>query len=196
MAIDTSISEQLYPGSLLDHFLIPMPGLQDLNFADTLIYICEHSEEGAMGFIINKSMDIPLSKIYQQLDVRQPKHSKNQIIFSGGPVGVDQGFVLHGTSKRRWENTLRISSQVSLTSSKDILQDMACGDGPKDTLVVLGYAGWDEGQLENEVINNSWLTVPAAANIIFHTDIDKKVTAAASHIGVDLKLLSSVSGHA
>jgi putative transcriptional regulator len=196
MTIDKSISEQLSPGSLVDHFLIAMPGLQDPNFANALIYIFDHSVEGAMGFIINKSTDIPLSTIFQQLNLKRTKNFSNQIIVFGGPIAVHQGFVLHCTVKQRWEHTLKISSQVSLTSSLDILQDMASGDGPDETLVVLGYASWEQGQLEEEVANNSWLTAPASASIIFHTEIDKKVTAAASHIGVDLRLLSNIIGHA
>ncbi len=189
------IPEQLETGSLRNQFLIAMPSLSDPNFSHSLIYICEHSEKGTMGLAVNRPMDIPLSRVYEQLELSDTDPSGDQVLLSGGPVGIERGFVLHPTNEQSWESTLKISPQVSLTASRDIIADMASGSGPRDAVVMLGYASWSPGQLEEEIANNAWLTVHADADIIFHTPFEERTRAAASSIGVDLSKLSGASGH-
>ncbi|WIO75668.1 YqgE/AlgH family protein [Porticoccaceae bacterium LTM1] len=196
MSTPTETDETLYQGSLRNHFLIAMPNLADPNFSNSLIYICEHSRDGSMGLIINRPMDVPLSRVFEQLEVDGDSLIGTQPLLSGGPVSTERGFVLHATNEKRWESTMKISPQVSLTASRDILIDIAAGNGPQDAMVVLGYAGWGAGQLEEEIADNAWLTVPADAEIIFHTPFAKRTQAAAATLGIDLIHLSGGAGHA
>jgi putative transcriptional regulator len=182
--------------SLKNHFLLAMPGLTDPNFADSVIYICEHNADGAMGLIINHQMDIPVKAIFDQLDVKYQDEFARSLLFDGGPVQRERGFILHPSCDQQWESTMPISDQVSLTASKDILSDIALGVGPKDSLITLGYTGWDAGQLEQELGDNSWLTIPADADIIFNTKTAERASAAAFSIGLDLRMLSHEAGHA
>lgn len=149
-----------------------------------------------MGLTINRPMDIPLSRVYEQLELGHRGPSGKQLLLSGGPIGMECGFVLHPTKNQQWEATLEISPQISLTASRDIIADMASGKGPEDAIVVLGYASWGPGQLEEEIADNAWLTVPGDAQIIFHTPANERAHAAAALIGVDLNKLSGFSGHA
>ena len=195
---DEPQTEEMHVGSLRDHFLIAMPSLADVNFSNALIYICDHSKDGSMGLIINRPMDVPLSKVFEQMQLDNhstPGHSA-QPILSGGPVSIERGFVLHRNQQQHWESTMEVSPQVSLTASRDIIADMAAGNGPSDALVVLGYAGWGPGQLEQEIADNSWLTVPAHSDIIFDTPFAERSQAAAACIGVDLQQLSHGFGRA
>ena len=182
--------------SLKNHFLLAMPGLTDPNFADSVIYICEHNADGAMGLIINHQMDVPVKAIFDQLDVEYQDEFALPLLFVGGPVQRDRGFILHPNCDRQWESTMAISEDVSLTASRDILSDIALGVGPKDSLITLGYTGWDAGQLEEELGENSWLTIPAEADIIFNTNCAERASAAAFSIGLDLRMLSHEAGHA
>ena len=182
--------------SLKNHFLLAMPGLNDPNFADSVIYICEHNADGAMGLIINHQMDIPVKAIFDQLELNYHDEFGRPLIFDGGPVQRDRGFILHPNCDQQWESTVAISDEVSLTASKDILSDIALGAGPKDSLITLGYTGWDAGQLEEELSENSWLTIPAEAEIIFNTKAAERASAAALSIGLDLRMLSHEAGHA
>lgn len=182
--------------SLKNHFLLAMPTLTDPNFADSVIYICEHNADGAMGLIINHQMDIPVKAIFDQLELEYQDEFARPLLFDGGPVQRDRGFILHPSCDQQWESTTAISDEVSLTASKDILCDIALGVGPKDSLITLGYAGWDAGQLEEELSGNSWLTIPAEADIIFKTKSTERASAAALSIGLDLRMLSHEAGHA
>jgi|TARA_B110000977_G_scaffold166724_1_gene214769 putative transcriptional regulator len=182
--------------SLKNHFLLAMPGLSDPNFSQSVVYICEHSVDGAMGLIINHQLDIPAKAIFDQLDLDYHDDHGNSLIFDGGPVQRDRGFILHKTSEQQWESTVVIADDISLTASKDILSDIAVGNGPKDALITLGFSSWDAGQLEEELKQNSWLTIPADSAIIFNTDCDKRAGAAALSIGLDLRMLSPDVGHA
>ncbi|MDG1306669.1 MAG: YqgE/AlgH family protein [Porticoccaceae bacterium] len=182
--------------SLKNHFLLAMPGLTDPNFADSVIYICEHNADGAMGLIINHQLDVPVKAIFEQLDVEYQDEFARSLLFDGGPVQRERGFILHPSCDQQWESTMSISDQVSLTASKDILSDIALGVGPKDALITLGYTGWDAGQLEEELTENSWLTIPAEADIIFNTSCAERASAAAFSIGLDLRMLSHEAGHA
>jgi|TARA_B110000444_G_scaffold74129_1_gene69790 putative transcriptional regulator len=182
--------------SLKNHFLLAMPGLDDPNFSQSIVYICEHSTDGAMGLIINQQLDIPVKAIFKQLNLTYHEEHGDGLIFDGGPVARDRGFILHRTSTEQWESTVSISDEVSLTASKDILSDLAIGAGPEHALVTLGYSSWEAGQLEEELTTNSWLTIPANSAIIFNIDCHKRAEAAASSIGLDLSMLSSEMGHA
>ena len=182
--------------SLKNHFLLAMPGLDDPTFSDSVVYICEHSADGAMGLIINQQMDIPVKAIFDQLKLEYRDECGRPLLFDGGPVQRDRGFILHANCDQQWESTLAISDEVSLTASRDILTDMAAGKGPKESLVTLGYSSWEAGQLERELGENSWLTIPAEAEILFKTDCAKRASAAALSIGLDLRILSHQAGHA
>jgi putative transcriptional regulator len=182
---------------LSNHFLIAMPGLRDPNFSRTVTYLCEHSAEGAMGLVINRPMsNIHLGDMLEQLDIEavDPEAGRTTV-YQGGPVQPDRGFVLH-TGGRRWDSTLEITDKISITTSRDILESIAVGEGPENVLIALGYAGWASGQLENELGANSWLSGPAETDILFRLPAESRWQAAASLLRVDLNLLSGEAGHA
>lgn len=182
--------------SLTNHFLIAMPGLQDPNFARTVTYMCEHSEQGAMGIVINRPMDVRLGELLDQLEITTRHPAVNQMpVYHGGPVHTDRGFVLH-SGGRTFDSTLSITPEISVTTSRDVLEAIALGEGPDDTLIALGYAGWGSGQLEQEMSANAWLSGPASPDVIFHTDPSMRWLAAAQILGVDINLLSGEAGHA
>lgn len=180
--------------TLKNHFLIAMPGLVDPRFSQTVTYICEHNQGGAMGIIINQPAPISYNELFQQLDLNDNYEDDSPLLI-GGPVKKERGFVLHSTEKK-WSSTSALSKDIAITGSKDILKDIAQHQGPKESLIALGYAGWDTGQLEQEILQNSWLTVPADKAIIFDTPIEQRWMAAAKPLGIDLTLLSSQAGHA
>lgn len=182
--------------SLKNHFLVAMPGLHDENFSGSVVYICEHNTEGAMGLIINQQLDIPAKAVFDRLDLEHKSDQGGDLIFDGGPMQQDRGFILHSTSEKKWESTIHIGGDVSLSTSKDILGDIALGSGPKDSLITLGYSSWEGGQLEKELQENSWLTIPADSSIIFNTDCAQRAHAAALSIGLNLDALAPDSGHA
>jgi putative transcriptional regulator len=180
-----------------NHFLIAMPSLNDDNFSHSVTYICEHTAEGAMGITINRPTDILLKEVLEQSNMTaSTAEIENQIIYQGGPVQTDRGFILHKKTDQKWEASLDITEEMQLTSSKDILQAIAQNKGPKENLIALGYAGWASGQLEQEIANNIWLNCPADSSIIFQTPIDKRWETAASLLGINLRLLSNDAGHA
>jgi putative transcriptional regulator len=182
--------------NLTNHVLIAMPGLEDANFFHTATYICEHNSDGAMGIVINRPMDLQLADIFEQLEIKISSPSINkQAVYLGGPVQSDRGFVLHDSSTE-WNSTLRINTEISVTTSLDILEAIASDKGPSENLVALGYAGWGAGQLEEELVQNAWLSGPAKSEIIFQRASDERWQAAADLLGVDLNLLSSDTGHA
>ena len=185
------------PQYLVNHFLIAMPSLEDENFSQSVTYICEHNTEGAMGVTINRPSDILLQDILEQINiVAVTPEISHQTIFHGGPVQTDRGFILHNKTDKEWDSSLDITSNIQLTSSKDILKAIANNQGPEDALITLGYAGWGSGQLEQEIANNVWLSCPADSEIIFNTPIEKRWDSAASLLGIDLQLLSNDAGHA
>ncbi len=182
---------------LSDHFLIAMPGMGDPNFNRTVTYVCEHSGEGAMGLVINRPMNLKLGEIFAQMSLEKPREDvSDQQVLQGGPVHPDRGFVLHDPSDDSWDSTLEVSSDIRVTTSRDILTAMATGEGPSRSVVVLGYAGWSGGQLEDEMVANAWLSVPATTGIIFDIPYDDRWQAAAKLIGIDLNSLSIEAGHA
>lgn len=181
---------------LTNHFLIAMPGLMDSNFRRTVTYICEHNEGGAMGIVLNRPTELQLEDILEQLEIetRDPEQGA-RTIYVGGPVQTERGFVLHADDSD-WDSTLHVAPGISVTTSRDILEAMARGAGPKSALVALGYAGWEGGQLEEELASNAWLSGPADKQIIFDLPADQRLQAAASLLGVDLNLIPGDAGHA
>jgi len=185
-----------YSTSLTNHFLIAMPGLQDPNFARTVTYVCEHTEQGAMGIVINRPLDVTLGELLAQLEIPTRIPGVREIsVYHGGPVQTDRGFVLHSAG-HSYDSTLNINAEISVTTSRDVLEAIARGEGPERSLIALGYAGWGSGQLEQEMSANAWLNGPASNEIIFHMDPGARWQAAAHLLGVDLNLLSVEAGHA
>ena len=173
-----------------------MPGMMDPNFSTTVTLICEHNDEGALGIVINRPLTLKLGGLFEQLDLEDPDPvAAEDPVVLGGPVGPERGFVLHG-SERTFENSIAVSNDIHLTLSRDVLDAMATGDGPKKSLVALGYAGWEAGQLEQEMLLNSWLSVPATTDIVFDTPFADRWTKAAEIIGIDISRMSSDAGHA
>lgn len=181
---------------LTNHFLIAMPSLVDPNFSRTVTYVCEHNEDGAMGIVINRPSEVHLGELLTHLGLASNDDALNQRpVYAGGPVQRERGFVLH-PSDQSWDGSLPISCDLSVTTSKDILDAIARQEGPEEFLVALGYAGWGPGQLETEMIENSWLSGPADTDILFNLDHRRRWQAAADLLGVDMALLSPDSGHA
>jgi putative transcriptional regulator len=179
-----------------NQFLIAMPSLADPNFSQTVTLICEHNDEGALGIVINRPLELRLSELFEHLEMTTTTpFPANMAVYAGGPVQMDHGFVLH-QPLGHWESTLRVQEEIGLTTSRDILSAIAAGDGPEKSLVTLGYAGWGPGQLEQEISNNAWLTVPYDIDIVFDVPADKRWQAAASKLGIDLNLLAGDAGHA
>jgi len=185
-----------YPGSLNNQLLIAMPGMDDPNFSTTVTLVCEHNADGALGIIINRPLGLNLGGLFEQLEVLDPDSAiVTRPVLDGGPVARERGFVLHEPG-RRYESSVAVSSDIQLTLSRDVLDAMAVGDGPQKSLVALGYAGWDAGQLEAEMLENTWLSVPASPEIIFDVPFEDRWRSAARALGVDLGRLSPDAGHA
>lgn len=182
--------------SLANHFLIAMPALADPNFSHTVIFICEHTDEGAMGLTINRTMDLSMTDIYEQLEI-DPDAGVNTTlpVYQGGPVQHNRGFVLH-EPLGQWQSSMTITETMAISTSKDIMLAMAHNQGPERSILALGYAGWGPGQLEQEMAENAWLSGPADNQIIFDMPIEKRWHAAARLLGVDIEAISDQAGHA
>lgn len=182
--------------SFTNQLLIAMPGMLDPNFSTTVTLICEHNDEGALGIVINRPTTLKMGGLFEQLSVEDadPEAAERPVL-SGGPVGIERGFVLHGP-EFSYENTLPVSDDIRLTLSRDIIDAMAAGKGPTKTLVALGYAGWDAGQLESEMLANSWLNVPASPEIVFDTPFAERWDLAARTLGIDIGAMATDAGHA
>ncbi len=189
--------------SLCGKFLIAMPGMGDQRFERSVIYLCAHSDEGAMGFIFNQALESPtMPEFLQQLEIVEsseismlPEEIMARTLYVGGPVEPGRGFVLH-TPEFDSESTLHVSGNVRLTATLDILRAIATGKGPAKNMIALGYSGWSAGQLEDEITSNGWLTVDADESIIFETDIDKRYDSSLALLGISSTALSSDIGHA
>jgi len=181
---------------LNNQFLIAMPGMDDPNFAQTVTLVCEHSERGALGIIINRPLTMDLGEVFEQLGLdASQSHVSRQNVLLGGPVQTDRGFVLHSPGAG-FESTLPVSDKLHLTTSRDILDALASGQGPERAIVALGYAGWEAGQLEDEMARNAWLTVPVDENLLFDVPAEDRWQAAGRLLGINLLHLSSDAGHA
>ncbi len=192
--------------NLTHHFLIAMPGLEDASFSRSVVYLCEHSERGALGLIINKPMEISLEGLFEKVDLSLGrKDLTQQPVFQGGPVQTERGFVLHDAMRAEpqgqedespYASTMAIPGGLEMTTSKDVLEALSHGAGPRRVLVTLGYSSWGEGQLESELAENSWLTVGADASVIFETPIQDRYDRALGLLGLQSWMLSPEAGHA
>ena len=183
-------------GTLANQLLIAMPGMEDPNFTSTVTLICEHNDDGALGIVINRPLTLKLGGLFEQLELPEADTEvADHPVLLGGPVGPERGFVLHQPSGS-FENSLAVSSEICLTLSRDVIDAMAAGSGPDKTLVALGYAGWQAGQLEDEMLANSWLTVPATPNIVFDLPFGERWQAAAQTLGIDISQMAPDAGHA
>ncbi len=189
-------------GFLDDQFLIAMPGMKDDRFARSVIYICAHSDEGAMGLIINQPQPMLFPDLLVQIGIldeaeaiRLPAETRDFVVRNGGPVDRSRGFVLH-SDDYQVDSSLPVSEEICLTATVDILRAISNGRGPRRALMALGYAGWGAGQLETEIAENGWLTCPASPDLLFDTDLDRKYDRIMRMIGIDLTRLSPVAGHA
>lgn len=182
--------------NLTHHFLIAMPAMVDPNFARTLTYICEHNDQGALGIVINRPLDMTLEALFERIDIPlEARRFASLPVMFGGPVQTDRGFVLH-RPVGNWQATLPVKDELGLTSSRDILQSVGSAGEPEQFMVSLGYAGWAAGQLEYELTQNAWLTVAADAQVIFGLPPEERLPAAMQLLGFDLANLSDVAGHA
>ncbi|MEM6477907.1 MAG: YqgE/AlgH family protein [Pseudomonadota bacterium] len=184
--------------SLTGQLLVAMPGMGDPRFEHGVVYLCNHSDEGAMGLIVNKpAEDMRFSDLLEQLDIPSATNTRDEIrVMFGGPVEHGRGFVLHSTDYTSNDSTLKVDDGVGMTATLDILQDIAHGQGPKSSILALGYSGWGPGQLEGEIAANGWLTCPASPDLIFSEGTDAKWIAAIRSLGIDPLMLSSEGGRA
>ncbi|HRC59423.1 MAG: YqgE/AlgH family protein [Propionivibrio sp.] len=181
---------------LTDHFLIAMPAMDDPYFSKSLIYIAEHNDQGALGIIVNRPIDMSLATLFEKIDVPfETLGMANLPIFFGGPVQTDRGFVLH-RPVGDWQSTLAVNQDVGLTSSRDVLQAVARDGQPHEIMVTLGYSGWGAGQIEHELAQNAWLTVPADPHILFELPYEDRLPSAMEILGIDFKNLAVKAGHA
>ncbi|PKM12973.1 MAG: YqgE/AlgH family protein [Gammaproteobacteria bacterium HGW-Gammaproteobacteria-3] len=180
---------------LNNQFLIAMPTLTDPGFFHTVTYLCQHNHEGALGIVINRQIDMKLGEILKQMNIRiLSVDAAEATVFSGGPVQQERGFVIHSPCGH-WDSSMMVSDKIALTTSRDILEAVAVGEGPEQYLVALGYAGWGEGQLEREIIDNAWLNTPCGNDILFNTPVSQRWSAAASQIGININQLTTPAGH-
>lgn len=191
--------------NLTNHFLIAMPGLEDASFSRSVVYVCEHSQRGALGLVINKPSDINLKVLFDKVELPLERDDlMRQPVFHGGPVQVDRGFVLHEPifaqehkpDQPVYASTMSIPGGLEMTTSKDVLEALSIGSGPRKVLVSLGYSAWGEGQLESELGDNSWLTVDADVTLIFDTPVEQRYEKALALLGLQVWMLSPDAGHA
>jgi putative transcriptional regulator len=187
--------------NLTNHFLIAMPSLSDELFGRSVVFMCEHSERGALGLVINKPSDILLPRLFEKVDLPMGRDDLATLpVFQGGPVQTERGFVLHeavsGEGESVYASTLSIPGGLEMTTSKDVLEAMASGAGPRRVFVSLGYASWGQGQLESEITENSWLTVEADPSLIFDAPVSERYERAMGLLGLQPWMLSPDAGHA
>ena len=186
-----------------NQFLIAMPGLREGTFAGTVIYMCEHTDKGALGLVINKPIDIKLKNLFEKVELTLDREDLAEApVYFGGPVQTERGFVLHERlggeegEGGHYSSSLQIAGGLEMTTSKDVLEALSHGAGPKKVLVTLGYSGWGAGQLEDEMSRNGWINVGAERGIIFDTPVEKRYEKALSLLGIDARMLSQEAGHA
>jgi putative transcriptional regulator len=192
-----------HPINFTNQFLIAMPGMGDGTFAGTVVYMCEHNAKGALGLVINKPIDIKLKSLFEKVELTLERSDlAEEPVYFGGPVQTERGFVLHerlggeAGEGGHYNSSLQIPGGLEMTTSKDVLEALSHGAGPKKILVTLGYSGWGAGQLEDEMSRNGWIHVGAQADIIFDTPVEKRYARALSLLGIDEHMLSQDAGHA
>jgi putative transcriptional regulator len=184
------------PASLKNQFLVAMPGLEDDNFSHTVSLMCEHNDKGAIGLIINRPTDLTLNAMLDQMGLQhEATDADDHVVFWGGPVQPERGFVVH-RGPGGWESCMPIGEDLYITTSRDVLAAIGQGRGPKQFLVTLGYAGWGAGQLENEILQNSWLNTPVDSAVLFSTPARSRWQSATRLLGLEVTQLSSGAGHA
>lgn len=186
MADETSLQKQ---------FLIAMPGLGDSHFDRSVTLLCEHNDEGALGLVINRPTELRLSTMLDHMDLKHAALTDDPIVYWGGPVKPERGFVIH-SAPGEWDSSMQIDEDLYVTTSRDVLAAMARGEGPEDYLVALGYAGWEAGQLEGEILNNTWLNTPVNRGVLFGLPPPERWLAATQLLGLDISHLASRAGHA
>ena len=185
-----------FKGSLNNQLLIAMPGMPDPNFNSTVTLVCEHNNDGALGIVINRPLNLQLGGLFEQLSLDEADEIvAKRPVLNGGPVARERGFVLHNPGPE-FESSMSVSESIQLTLSRDVLDALAAGSGPDQTLVALGYAGWEPGQLEAEMMANTWLNVPASPEIVFDTPFAERWNHAADSLGIDISRISPDAGHA
>lgn len=186
--------------NLTNQFLIAMPGMSDGNFAGAVVYMCEHNDKGALGLVINKPIDINLRNLFEKVDLSLERDDLARTpVYFGGPVQTERGFVLHESLDAEgghYSSTLKIADGLEMTTSRDVLEALSNGAGPRKVFITLGYAGWGAGQLEDELARNGWLTVDAEPGIIFDTPVEQRYDKALSLLGIDRSFLMGEAGHA
>jgi putative transcriptional regulator len=181
---------------LIGHLLVAMPGMDDPRFARAVVLLCQHNEDGAMGLLVNRLSDYRLSEILAQMQISDVRPDfPDRPVLAGGPVQTDRGFVLHGGTVD-WDSTLRINETLAVSTSRDVLEMIAAGKGPAQFLLTLGFSGWGPGQLESELADNAWLTVPADDELLFDVPLDLRWQTANARLGVDPGQLTGYAGHA
>jgi putative transcriptional regulator len=191
-----AILRDMGDGTFTNHLLIAMPTLNDPNFAQAVTLVCEHTDKGALGIVLNKPLPMKLSDVLTQMQLEPSSHEiAAQPVLRGGPVHTDRGFVLHRPGGD-WDHTHKVSESIQVTTSRDVLAAMARGEGPSDAFIALGYAGWDAGQLEREMRENTWLSMPVDARVVFELPFEERWLAAWRFLGIDVDRLSPDSGHA
>jgi putative transcriptional regulator len=184
------------PGYLTNQLLIAMPAMGDPNFAQTVTLICDHNSRGALGLILNKPLQMRMGEIFAQLEIEVAGSAVSERhVLRGGPMQTDRGFVVHGAGGQ-WDSTLKVSDSIHVTTSRDILAAIARGEGPREAFVALGYAGWDGGQLEDEIRANAWLNAPVDSQLVFELPFESRWQAAGRLLGVELSRISPISGNA
>jgi putative transcriptional regulator len=182
--------------SLTNHLLIAMPSLADPNFSQTVTIVCEHTEKGALGIVVNKPLPMRLSDVLEQMNIEaSSEYIAAKPVLRGGPVSTDRGFVLHRPGGQ-WDHSHRVSDMIQVTTSRDVLAAIARGEGPDDAFIALGYAGWEAGQLEHEIKENSWISMPIDARMVFDLPYEDRWSAAWRFLGIDKDMMSRTSGHA
>ena len=191
------MTQTLSSGEYLSHrFLLAMPGLHGSFFGGSLIYLIDHDADGAMGLVINQMSSLTLGDVIDQIDIQHCNPAAASLpIHIGGPVDINRGFVLH-TPERQWPSTVTVDEQLALSTCRDSLASIAADEGPCECLIVLGYSGWGPGQLEQELADNSWLTLPASPHILFKVPAEQRTQQAALSLGIRLDQLSTEAGHA
>ena len=194
-AADTS---RMAAGAYLQNqLLVAMPSLADPNFSHSVTLVCEHNERGALGLVINRPLEMRMSEVLDQLSLESDDATlRDMPVLAGGPVQRDRGFVLHRPGPRGWESTMRVSDTLHVTTSRDVLAAMAKSDGPRQAVIALGYAGWEAGQLDEELLQNAWLTVPCDDSLIFELPFEQRWHAAARLLGIELSRISTQAGRA
>ena len=182
---------------LNNQLLVAMPTLADPNFSHSVTLVCEHNERGALGLVINRPLEMRMSEVLDQLSLAtEDARLRDMPVLAGGPVQRDRGFVLHRPGPQGWESTMRVSDTLHVTTSRDVLAAMVKGDGPRQAVIALGYAGWEAGQLDEELLQNAWLTVPCDDSLIFDLPFEQRWHAGARLLGIELSRISTQAGRA